>query len=743
MCSARSVAQSLRSRAILLVVVTACTGARPPADPLGRTRDPSEKTKTRATSAGSWRDAARAHDWRLLAERIDALPAEQRLHPVARYARAVAGERLGDCPVVLRMLEGLADMVPPFGEEAARLEAQCQLEIGPFPAAAAYYERVGSLQADLNAAVAWQRSGELDRSRELAERVLSNPRLAPRMRVRARSLRAKLAEQLGLRALAIEEYRWLAVEAALPAVDLAYERLSRRRMTKHERVRRARVLARRGDMARVLAELALAKSAPGKSPGIAMMLRTEALAQYRARADDPRAAALFERAAQRSSSLEDLFSAARAWSRAGEVERARGVYERILQRHPGGASGERASFALSRLLFAHGRWAAAEVAYTTYLRRFGRLRRARHADEATFERALSRLATGRFAAARDGFGSLRLKGSARYPRNLLRHLEAVALVSSRDDERRGRGVALLQSVVREAPLSFAALASSARLRAMGRLAPELPGDLPQAAARDDLDLDLSGKPRLFADLGLHGAAERALHAQERELRRRHEPRGAEVLCRSYAAIGAGARRLAVGASLSQRLLRTAPDADNLWAWQCLYPRPYARVVEELEARHDLPEGLVHAVMRQESGFRPEARSTAGAMGLMQLMPATAVRAAAELELVHEPDRLTQVRYNLELGTFYLGKLLADFNRRPALALAAYNAGPHAVARWLRAGGGDLPIDLWVAHIPFRETRNYVMRVLANFARYRYLTRESIPPLTLEAPETIELAGNSY
>jgi soluble lytic murein transglycosylase len=62
---------------------------------------------------------------------------------------------------------------------------------------------------------------------------------------------------------------------------------------------------------------------------------------------------------------------------------------------------------------------------------------------------------------------------------------------------------------------------------------------------------------------------------------------------------------------------------------------------------------------------------------------------------------------------------------------------------LRAGGGDLPIDLWVARIPYRETRNYVMRVLASFARYRYLTRKTIPPMTLEAPATIELVGNSY
>ena len=129
---------------------------------------------------------------------------------------------------------------------------------------------------------------------------------------------------------------------------------------------------------------------------------------------------------------------------------------------------------------------------------------------------------------------------------------------------------------------------------------------------------------------------------------------------------------------------------------------------------------------------------------MQLMPATARRAASELSWEHERGRLTQPRYNLELGVFYLGKLLETFDRHVVPAVASYNAGPAAVSTWLN-GGRDLPLDLWVARIPFTETRDYVLRVMSNWARYRYLEggAEGVPPLALDLPGEVELAANLY
>ena len=125
-------------------------------------------------------------------------------------------------------------------------------------------------------------------------------------------------------------------------------------------------------------------------------------------------------------------------------------------------------------------------------------------------------------------------------------------------------------------------------------------------------------------------------------------------------------------------------------------------------------------------------------------PQTARRVAGELGVEYHPDRLEQAPYNLQLGAFYLRKLLDTFQHRVVLALAAYNAGPHAVSRWLE-GGRNLDADLWVARIPYRETRGYVQSVTANWSRYQYLadSRGAATELTLKLPSRARLAADAY
>jgi soluble lytic murein transglycosylase len=142
-------------------------------------------------------------------------------------------------------------------------------------------------------------------------------------------------------------------------------------------------------------------------------------------------------------------------------------------------------------------------------------------------------------------------------------------------------------------------------------------------------------------------------------------------------------------------------------------------VRALEAQYELPKNLIYAVMRQESAFDAQVISPASAVGLMQIMPATAQRIAAELSIKIDPADLQQPDVSLRLGAFYLGKLLKMFEGNIMLAAAAYNAGPNAVTDWL-AGDVDHEADLWVARIPYDETRNYVARVVGNLARYQWL-----------------------
>jgi soluble lytic murein transglycosylase len=123
--------------------------------------------------------------------------------------------------------------------------------------------------------------------------------------------------------------------------------------------------------------------------------------------------------------------------------------------------------------------------------------------------------------------------------------------------------------------------------------------------------------------------------------------------------------------------------------------------------------LAPALVLQESGFRARAVSPVGALGLMQLMPSTARlllreesrRAAATTEVILDPAT------NVRLGVRYLARMLRAFDRRVEYALAAYNAGPGTVTRW-RQARGDLPVDIFVEEIPYRETQQYTRRVLA-------------------------------
>ncbi|WP_243451028.1 lytic transglycosylase domain-containing protein [Sphingosinicella sp. CPCC 101087] len=134
--------------------------------------------------------------------------------------------------------------------------------------------------------------------------------------------------------------------------------------------------------------------------------------------------------------------------------------------------------------------------------------------------------------------------------------------------------------------------------------------------------------------------------------------------------------------------------------------------------------MVHAITRQESLFDRQAVSSAGARGLMQLMPATAREVAGRLGVSYEPSRLTDPQYNVLLGSTYFARLLDQWGGNYPLAVASYNAGAGNVRRWINANGdprtsGVAMID-WIEEIPFFETRNYVQRVLENAVVYDLL-----------------------
>lgn len=174
-----------------------------------------------------------------------------------------------------------------------------------------------------------------------------------------------------------------------------------------------------------------------------------------------------------------------------------------------------------------------------------------------------------------------------------------------------------------------------------------------------------------------------------------------------------------------RAAKLANQLDNIIgaAGYPLWPLPKRDLETPLE------DALILSVIRQESGFDRTAISRAGARGMMQLMPATAQQVAKGLSQPYSRSRLlADPGYNIRLGSGYLEQMLKRFDRSVPLALAAYNAGPHRVVRWVRQYGdprsGEIDMLDWIETIPFSETRNYVQRVLESVPVYRHLLSDT-------------------
>lgn len=159
----------------------------------------------------------------------------------------------------------------------------------------------------------------------------------------------------------------------------------------------------------------------------------------------------------------------------------------------------------------------------------------------------------------------------------------------------------------------------------------------------------------------------------------------------------------------------------VWSYPLPFNDSFAEVAGDRPRR-----ALLTAVARQESHFDRKAESGAGALGLMQLMPRTAAAVAKTIGVAYAPSRLTvDPTYNLALGAGYLASLAERYNGTLALMAAAYNAGPMRVARWIETSRDPRGLDVdglvdWIELIPFRETRNYVQRVIEGFRVYEVL-----------------------
>lgn len=201
--------------------------------------------------------------------------------------------------------------------------------------------------------------------------------------------------------------------------------------------------------------------------------------------------------------------------------------------------------------------------------------------------------------------------------------------------------------------------------------------------------------------------------------------------------------------MNDRELQVAAVIARQWGWydraiqtvvmsghpndlELRFPVVYRDVIEANAAKYDIDPGWIYGVVRQESAFRVDARSDAGAIGLMQLLPSTGRAGIRRLQLhARLEDALLSVEHNVRIGVSYLKQVLDRYGGHEVLATAAYNAGPNRVNSWIP----DKPIDadVWVETIPYKETRGYVKNVLAFAAVYEYRLGKHPTRLTTRMP----------
>ena len=189
-------------------------------------------------------------------------------------------------------------------------------------------------------------------------------------------------------------------------------------------------------------------------------------------------------------------------------------------------------------------------------------------------------------------------------------------------------------------------------------------------------------------------------------------------------------------------LGSAHSYDDL---EIRFPIPYQSLIDENATKRQLDRSWLYALVRAESAFIEDIKSSAGALGLMQIMPATGKETARRMGLKNfQTSQLLEAGKNVPIGSTYLRQMLDKFNGNMILATAAYNAGPQRVNAWLPKSR-CLDPDVWVERIPFDETRTYVRRIMFFASIYDWRLRKEVMPLhqrmTIISPSSATLVAN--
>ncbi len=662
--------------------------------------------------------------------------------PRLRLAQAYALAKAEQFVRALPILQDLEKELPDLASPIMRLRAEVALHTPEAASGAAWLGSQGEYQAFVKAAQTQLQAKDLESALALATRAvdLLTPLRDDASRdalIEARAVRAQVRKARGETQLAAPDWLWLATQAptqsAAQDADLLWEQAAGQKLTVEQRLTRAAALAKAGMLEATESELEKLQSLPHAplAPGYSDWLLGKA--RSRGRVDHLQGARMLEHSIP--AHVEDADSlrmeAARLYLRAGKETETLRVVD-LLTKSKSPRSREAQGLA-ARAQSIVGNFPAALRIYDSLLGKD----KPRTKDDSSFEQAVTSILAGQPLR---GLVALDLIAQSERRESLRARAAELAAVAALEAQHKDDAIARFRAVITQFPFTLGAWLASERLTQLGAV--PAPSPLPTQ------DAPLSGVttvefPKLVAnlyELGLVDFATSALNREEASLRHRFGSATAELMCNAYGAIGTADRRYAWSREAIGNLdLSKLPDGSSRWRWDCRFPQPYPGIVDALQKQWLLPSGLVYAVMRQESSFREKIRSPVGAVGLTQMLPQTAKRLLKDLGPVPQcidadSPRLDEPRCNLELGARYLHWLLEIFDNQLPLAVLSYNAGPEMVNRWI-AAKKPLPLDLFLAEVPFPETRNYVHHVLTNFLVYAWLVPTRQPSLRLNMTPT--------
>ncbi len=395
--------------------------------------------------------------------------------------------------------------------------------------------------------------------------------------------------------------------------------------------------------------------------------------------------------------------------RTGDTGAARATFARLVSGFPASDLAPAAAFDIGRAYEDDAQW---DLARAQYLRLVKSYPHSTQAAAGRFRAPFALYMTGHFAAAAREFAAMTPLADSASERDGLSYWHARAL------ERGGQSAAataiyqrLAQSTASNYYPELAARridAQPAQLAAAG--APQLDGAVPSAVPGSPAAFHLSRVATLKA-LGMADLEPPELRALAAE--GPTDPRLRDFVLAELQRTGSWYEAIEIAVRLEKR-----GSLDPSMTERLRYPRAYWDLIAPAASGETLDPYLVLALVRQESLFNPQARSVSDARGLMQLMPSTAERVGPSAGVVQASFNLYDPSLSVRVGTAYLKNLFDMFGGDPFKAVAAYNAGEHAVQQWNAKYPGD--DDQWVENIGFRETRDYVKRVIGGLREYRML-----------------------